>query len=363
MNGNGLLRRFMGIFFITAFSGCASNGGIITSLEDLSTDSVKEGFIKIPQYRVASIPGWLPFSDVGGLYFYKPSRKPASVIGLSPGSSFELVSEIIGEGDQICDQTCLAGIRDRISALDTLAQVLVQTRVELLDRQSRQSANPSEASLQPLVDAANTAYKTAQANFNKSYEEVVKSIKNNGVLIYRWATDSTKSGSLAADGLLGTSFQQNQKRNGFALVSGVRTKTLFIGADLLTGWGTLNKDSKFSNHFEITTHIMQAKNIMYGNISDVAMYADAKIDASYQQLANPSETLKSLTKIEIAMALSKVSNLSNIGVMGNMRRSFLPVTWDEGALKKRLTDDTWLTFYSVESDFNDIRDLLKQTGM
>lgn len=357
MNSIFSILGLVGILFAAALSGCASTGGIVTSLEDLSTESVKEGFIKIPQYRVASIPGWLPFADVGGLYFYKPSRKPASVIGLSPGKSFKLVSEIPSS----CTDKCLSDIRDHITTLDTLAQTLIQTRVDLSVLLLKQAGTASDATAQAAVDHANAEFKKAQVAFNNSYEQVVKSIQSNGVLIYRWATDSTQSGSVGLGSVLGASAGENQKQNGFALVSGIRITTLFVGDDLLTAWERINKESRFSNRFEMTTHTMQAKNIMYGNISDVSMYAQAKIEASYQQLANPADTLKALTKIEIGMALSRVANLSNIGVMGGMTRTVTAMKWDEESLKQRLGDDKWLTFYSVESDFTELRELLHST--
>jgi hypothetical protein len=60
------------------------------------------------------------------------------------------------------------------------------------------------------------------------------------------------------------------------------------------------------------------------------------------------------------MALSRVSNLSNIGAMGGMKRTVKTITWDEEALKKRFEDDDWLTFYSVESDFTDLIKLLEK---
>lgn len=354
MIGKILISSLTGTLFAAALSGCASTGGIITSLEDLSTESVKEGFIKIPQYRVASIPGWLPFADVGGLYFYKPTRKPASVIGLSPGQSFKLVSEI----PSTCDDKCLGAIRNHITTLGTLAQTLIQTRVDLSILLSRQAGPAPEVTAQATIDKANGAYREAQTRFDSGYETVVKSIQDSGVLIYRWTTDSSRSGSVGLDSLLGASAQENQKQNGFALVSGIRTTTLFVGNELLAEWKHLDKESRFSNRFEMTTHTMQAKHIMYGNISDVGLYAQAKIDASYQQLANSADTLKALTKIEIGMALSRVSNLSNIGVMGNMKRTVTPIKWDQEALKKRFEDDNWLTFYSVESDFTDLLELL-----
>lgn len=336
--------------------GCSTTGGLITSLEDLSTESVKEGFIKIPQYRVASIPGWLPFSDVGGLYFYKPSRKPASVIGLSPDDkSFELVSEIAGD----CERTCLAGIRSGITQLGTLAQALVQARIDLSLLQAERRAAKADAPTQADVGTADLSYRAAQTNFNTQYQRVVDALQDHGVLIYRWTTDSNQQASLGLDSLGSASVEQGQKLNGFALVSGVRTKTLFVGRDLLDAWPRLEKESRFSNRFEITTHVMQARNIMYGNVADVSQFAQAKLQASAQQLADFPQTLKSLTEVEIALTLSRVSNLSNMGVMGNMKRRILPVAWDAASLKQRLADDDWLTFYSVESDFTDLRELLR----
>ena len=48
------------ILSVIILQGCGSNGGLITSLEDLTTESSKEGFAKVPRYRVVSIPGLHP---------------------------------------------------------------------------------------------------------------------------------------------------------------------------------------------------------------------------------------------------------------------------------------------------------------
>lgn len=349
------VRNFLsGTSFAVIFAslaGCTTTGGLITSLEDLTTESTAEGFFKIPQERVASIPGWLPFADVGGLYFYKAKRKPAAAIGLSPGDSFELVSEIPGQ----CNDDCLLKIRDNITELDIDAQTLVQARVDLSARQSNAHADAK------TVEEAKTNYKKAQDNFNDSYKKVVLAIRKNGVLIYRWATNSSQSEELNAGSFLNTSSKQEQKRNGFALVNGIRTKTLFIGEDMKKeGWKKLDASTRFANRFLITTYVMQTKNILYGSVADLSTFAHAKVQASYQDLKNAPELFK-LTQIEIEMTLAKISNLSNIGMMGNMSRKTNPVKWDEGAdLRKRFEEDTWLTFYSVESDYTDLLDLLKQ---
>ena len=333
-----------------SLAGCTTTGGLITSLEDLTTESVTEGFFKLPQERVASIPGWLPFADVGGLYFYKAKRKPAAAIGLSSGDSFELVSEIPGQ----CDDACLLEIRDNITELDIDAQTLVQARVDLSARQSTAHADATAA------EEAKTAYKKAQNKFNDSYKKVVLAIRKNGVLIYRWAANSSQSEELNAGSLLNTSSKQEQKRNGFALVNGIRTKTLFIGKDMLKGWKELDAGTRFANRFLMTTYVMQTKNVLYGSVSDLSTFAHAKVQASYQDLKNAPELFK-LTQIEIEVTLAKISNLSNIGMMGKMSRKTNAVQWDEGAdLRKRFEEDTWLTFYSVESNYTDLVDLLKQ---
>ena len=344
---------------LSALVGCASTGGLITSLEDLSTESVKEGFVKVPQYRVASIPGWLPFSDVGGLYFYKPARKPASVIGLSPGASFELTSEIDGDA---CDTQCLLNIRTLLTSLSMDAQDLIQERIKLTLLQAQQSAGSPLPPGAAAVEQPRTEYESAQTKFNESYEKVVNAVKNHGVLIYRWSTTKKAGGSVGLDSVFGGSAQQEGSYNGFALVSGIRTKTLFVGRDLMTdGWDALNKKSRYSNRLEITTHVMQAKYIMYGAITDLGQFAQAKAKVSYTQLANIPETLKSLSQIEIEAILARVSNLSNMGVMGEIKRKVTPIEWSTAGLIRRLEDNNgWLTFYSVESDFIDLRDLVKE---
>lgn len=373
MNATSPTRCLLALCSAIALVGCSSSGGLITSLEDLSTESVKEGLIKIPQYRVASIPGWLPFADVGGLYFYKPNRKPASAIGLSPSKeSFKLVSEIGGDK---CKHECLLALRDQITALGALAQDLVQAQIDLV--QARARASPPRApataldaarapdetnrkALESALDAAKSEYNKKKSAFDDAYRIAANAITEEGVLVYRWTSDSSNQAGGGLGSLFGASAQQDAKHNGFALVSGIRTKTLFVGGDLLDHWQVLNKASRFSNRFELTTFVMQGKYIIYGSVADISTLAQAKLKASYQELAALPETLQQ-AQIDVEVTLSKVSNLSNMGVMGSVRRSMEPVKWDTESLKERFRQDAWLTFYSVESDYTDILDLLRAT--
>ena len=357
---NMLLQALMVIFSLVII-GCSSTGGLITSLEDLTTESSKEGWSKVPQYRVVSVPGILPFADAGSLQFYKPKRKPSSAIGLSHGDSYIMQSVIESE----CDEGCLLSIRDNLLLLRAKAEALVEARVNLT---SVSSLVPPDGSDRTTIDAYNQAvsnaqiaYSSAKTELDTKHQKVVMSINKNGILIYRWSSIATRKGSLGLGDILGVSGTKRETYNGFALVSGLRTATLYAGKDLIDAWKKLNTESNYSNRFELTTHVMQAKHIIYVTEYDLLGMIEAKLKASYAQLANISETIKNLDRIEINAALSKVANLSNMGVLGKSVRTTRDVDWTKPAgILSLNTLDGWQTFYSVESDLTDLMELLSE---
>lgn len=211
------------------------------------------------------------------------------------------------------------------------------------------------------VANAKSTYSTARSELDAKHQEVVKSINKNGILIYRWNSSTKRNGSLKLGEILGVSGSKNETYGGFALVSGLRTATLFAGKDLIEAWNELNAESNYSNRFELTTHVMQAKHIIYITEYDLMGMINAKLKASYAQLANLSETIKDLDRIEINAALSKVSNLSNMGVLGKSVRTTRDVDWTKPAGISNLSAlDGWQTFYSVESDLTDLIEMLSE---
>lgn len=361
MEARTLFLQFVAVCLGLVVSGCVSTGGLITSLEDLTTESSKEGWSKVPQYRVVSVPGILPFADVGSLQFYKPKRKPSSAIGLSNGNSYIMQSVINSE----CDEGCLTTIRDNLLLLRAKAESVVEARINLTSVSAlvppEGANNATIAAYNQSVSTAKTAYSTAKTELDAKHQEVVKSINKNGILIYRWSSSTSNKGSLGLGDILGVSGSKNESYNGFALVSGLRTATMFVGKDLVSAWSNLNTDSNYSNRFELTTHVMQAKHIIYVTEYDLLGMIDAKLKASYDQLANLTETIKTLDKIEINAALSKVSNLSNMGVLGKSVRTTRDVDWSKPAGILNLSDlNGWQTFYSVESDLTDLMELLSE---
>lgn len=341
-------------------SGCSTTGGQIASFEDLTTESNKEGWVKIPQYRVISIPSLLPFSDVGGVHFYKAKRKPSSAIGLSNGKSYAIETTIIST----CDEECLSSVREKILLVKSSAANLIEEKINLTRlRSSQPSASATDAektAFQAALTSATEKYNATRTGLDAKHQDAVKSIKNNGVLVFRWNTNTKKSGSVGLGAILGISGEKDETQSGFGLISGLKFSTLYVGDDIIKTWGNINEQSRYHNRYEITTYTMQSQYIMYMSEQDLSSSLKENLKASYSQLSNISETIKDLDNIEMQAALSKVSNLSNMGVIGNSKRSVIDVNWSNpNILSAPSSHNGWQTIYSVKSDLTDLLEMVK----
>lgn len=341
-----ILNVLMVINFIF-LSACSSTPELITSLEDLNTDFEKEG-IKLPQTRVISVPGLLPFSEVGGLYHFKAQRMPASAIGLSPANSFVLTNEIPFNG-ALSD---LTSIRDALLELKNLAEKTVLNKLKLTSLKYENSPNAT------AIGVAKTKYEASKLAFEQQINQVSTSITKSGIIIYRWTTQKEQEASITLGSILGLSENKTIKYNGFALIGGLRLSTLYLGNDLVSQWSNLKKDSDYNSRFQLTTHVMQAKHILYLSEYDMQSKLSAQLEASYSQLKNLPETIKNLDKIEIEAVFSKISNLSNLGVITGGTWTPRAINWTQQGLQTRLANNGWQTFYSVDSRLEDLLEML-----
>lgn len=328
--------------------GCESSEGLITSLEDVSTEAKKEGWKKVPQYRVVSVPGLLPFADVGGLSFYKPKRKPASVVGLSAnGHSYVSITEIKSD----CDASCLTGIRDSLVELNTQVVNLVEAKLEVRRLTALETV---ESATQEDVKAARSNYQALKSRFDSSAEAVSKKLTQEGVMVYRWTTSSKSDGSFKLGNLFGASRNKEEKYGGFALVSNLRMATLFVAPDLLCAWPALDKETRFENRFQLTTHVMQARHILYSAEAELTALMKIKLDGSYEEFRNISKTLREIDQVEIGAAIARAQSVSNMGMIGGASRTTVPVDWGMIANGDIEKVDGWHTFYAVESYLGDL---------
>jgi hypothetical protein len=351
-----------GLFVVIAFlmCSCSTTSGQIASFEDLTTDSHKEGWLKIPQYRVISITGLLPFTSSGSLHFYKRKRKPSSAIGLSNKSSY-VVENTVGEND--CDMDCLAEIRGKILLVKNIASRLIEEKIDLIKLQSRKpvvnSSDVEISAYQTTISAAEEKYRKSRIELDAKHLEAVNAINKNGVIVFRWNTKTEKSASFSLGSLFGASGKQDKDLSGFGILSGLKIATLYVGRDVGNAFGNIDRDSRYSNRFEITTYAMHAKHIMYMSEEDLSTSLGTNLRASYSQLENIDETAKAFDNIEMQAVLSKASNLSNIGVIGNSVRKFYSVDWNDINSTLSLSGyDGWQTIYSVKSDLIDVIDMM-----
>lgn len=337
------------LFLVVILSGCSSSVGQIASFEDLTTEASKEGLTKLPQYRVISIPGMLPFSDIGGVHFYKPKRKPSSAIGISHDKSYAIETTI----NSTCDQACLSCIKEKILLVKNTATRLIEMKINLTKLHS----------MKPKVDAsiimaATTKYNNKRDELDKKHKDAMTLIINNGVMIFRWNTNINKANSIGLGAILGVSSTKDETQSGFGLISGLKTSTLYIGKDIQDTWANLNIGSKYSNRFEVTTYTMQAQYITYMSENDISSSLGANLKASYSELSNLSDTIKKLDNIEINTALSKVSNLANIGVIGDSKRKRIDIDWkNPNKLNSIDRLNGWQTIYAVKSDLTDLLEM------
>jgi len=346
-------RKISAPFACLLLGACASNGGMVSSLEDISTESQKEGIFEARQYRIASIPGWLNIPEVGELYFYKPQRKPTSAIGISAsGKSYVLSSEFDGTGKpEDCDLETLIGIRDKIANTLQLGKALISQRIRVAKLK-----NTKEVAVADLL-AAEKIEDDAESRFDKEYSPLLSAIKKSGVFIYRWSTANSMGGSLGIDALAAIEGKKEDHQNGFAIVCGLRLQTLYIGRDILNQWPNLNRESSFDNNFMLITGMMQAKHIVYSSMLDLEAYINANFKASAAELQALPATLREATEIKIEATLASVANLSNSGIMGGVKRNILPAPWETSPSKVTQSDER-LTFYAVASELREVRRML-----
>ncbi|MFZ5756037.1 MAG: hypothetical protein ACOY3X_03985 [Pseudomonadota bacterium] len=351
---------------VAVISGCSSRG-LISSLEDINAESAKEGRWKVPQYRTLSIPGMLPFPDVGLVDFYKPNRYPSTAVGLSPNKSYVAEAKIEAT---TCKQECLIGIRDQLLTVQKKAENLITMRMQLSALRAH-AENPDldaavKATAQSDYSQAMTGYATKSGEFAEAQENVTKLIKNSGVMIYRWTSSDSAQGKGEAGSFLSFGGKKSKIYNGFALISGIRTKTLHVGDDFPDSWGSLDLTFRFPknyrNRFEMTTFVMQAQYVAYVSSADLESLIEGKISGSSQQLGDIKETLSSLDKIELGMVVSRMSNLYNSGVIGDVKRKNHDISWADFVKNPTAGEDDWHTFYAVKSDFRGLMKMRRNQG-
>lgn len=332
--------------------GCEER--LIYSIEDLNTEKKIGSWFTVYQYRTASIPGLLPFSDMRFVYYDKLFSSPSAAIGINRDKSFIVTTEVDFKGE--CKD--LINLRNKLMELKRSAINVVSDKMYLNSlRYTKTPKNKDTQKLESQKEEALKAYKCSRAEFENKHKEVTEALNQKGVFIYRWTTTSGVQGDLGLGDILTGNFFKEEQYNGFAIVGGLRVSTLYVGKDLVEKW--LKQDcisSIFMDDFKVTTYLMRAKCILYISEHELAAELGGIIKASYNQLKDLPETIRKLDEIELQTIASSLFNFSNTGFLGDAEYLVNPVNWEQEEIdyfRVSLNKSKgWQPFFSVQTELD-----------
>ncbi len=393
---------------------CAGQQTIITSLEDLTSETERQGLSDVNQNRILSITGLLPQVQVGSIYHYKKGRSPSTAIGISRGPSFYVESKIEGPKDSAAiDKVREKILKVRIAAGRALRKKITASKAQALVLEAEQDDSDLSTldSLIASLEQADREYESARESFDDALNDASLEIKDAGVLVVRWDSTRGKEGGISFGSLFGSDASSESKTSGFAILSGLRLTTLFVGQDIWdvdpnierTWWfygdhfpWVLDWKFPFIGHrtirnVRLTTHVFQTRRVVYLQDMDFSEEFELAVKGSYQDFSRLSDTLEELDSIEINYIESRMASLSNMGVVGETQRRVYPAGFGVPDLKSlaghdgvdpylnlaclqitgrsfdaqikrnetsRLapTMDEWQTIYTVDTDFEALRE-------
>jgi hypothetical protein len=344
----------------------------MTSLEDLTSATQRQGFSEVNQNRIISISGLLPQSSVASTYHYKDSRSPSTAFGITNTPSYLLESRI--DGPELAD---LIEIRKQVIEARAAASRAIASRLAIAGARARlreesERNEPSATLMTALADeerAARAEYTSARDSFDTELNEAIEAVNVPGVLVMRWQTSDSSSGDFSLDSMLGFSRSHDLATSGFAILGGLRLTTLFVGPEVANldpgsdrrwDWGLHYYFSglvpcflgRTYDNVRLTTHILQAQNVLYLQDAEIEEKARFALDAGAAQLADLSETVRNVERIEFEYIVERLNSLSNLGVIGSLERRVFPAAYAilgsdrESAIVLEVIDEEELDFVS-----------------
>lgn len=393
---------------------CATGGGFVSSLDDLTADVDVEGIIDLEQARSLSLNGLAPNDGAGGAVRFKASRSPFTSIGVSnldfdgklPGekgfvADTYLEKRTIGRDVELDD---LLLIRDelldvRLKASELIRSIAAETSAKAQDSAARANTGEGAAALRSAaksaLESASKEVKDSRKAFNDSYDKVSKMIREPGILIVRVAKQEEGSWATSLGEILGVSGERKLESTGFALLGGVSYEMLYVGRDVehMVGstnrvWKLIGDDFPFVvglfdvwgllpfswvpipgqvayDDVWVVTAALRAKHVLYAQDQLTQDKIEANLEASYAQLENLGDTLEGIDKVRIEAVFESLSSLGNTGITGVAEREILSLREHLLSLqahKGKKPDQVWQVVYQVGADVADLRKFVGKWG-
>jgi hypothetical protein len=303
--------------------GCLSsadraNPPLRLSREDLVTEqSLTHGEL-LKQIRITSIAGSNQFAVPGALYHYPvvPSfsfpgqsstpRSPAQAIGLARDKSFVLIGESqLNHGVFVNACDLFTDVRAAAEDMAALGELIARSALSSRDRVG--SDLPS--SLLDRVGPTRAALQAARKKLETFLDQ------HPGILILNWSADDSRSARLSAAPLGRIAQSDRRRREGFAVLGGVRLQATHVGQDLKQ-WLLERSILERGNveHLGITTMILQSRWIRYDSSTDRARLL--AVTAELDRVAD-TPALADL-RLSLRFAASTLESIGNCGSVGPM---------------------------------------------
>ncbi|MFT7464979.1 MAG: hypothetical protein ACI9EF_003339 [Pseudohongiellaceae bacterium] len=400
---NRRLSRVGFVLLAMSLAGCASNGHreLITSFDDLTSASEREGVSDVTQNRIVSMAGSLPQAITGAVYRYKSARAASTAFGLTPGTTYLQVKTIPAPKDAA---DTMRNVASKLRAVQMGASQVAQDTIaeRTLSRPRGDGEDSvSSSSLQSAMKAKNDS----RRKFDLAVTDARDVINKSGLMVVRWDVRAEDSRGFASQ-LFSVEGESSSVISGFAIFAGLRETTLNAGRDLDDLLDSLHLEYRLQPHWtwrvwdwycpdrhtRITTRTVQARQIAFVQDSDSRSKLGVRLDAEIEELTGVARDLAELGRIEVDLMFERAASLSNEAFLANAEWSTHRVNYGDGqgceegghpqdgevgkptaahtirCLMKSLNNDTdpdrndsdgggWQTLYAVDSDLGSLVDL------
>ena len=159
---------------------------------------------------------------------------------------------------------------------------------------------------------------TVEAQLGVKERRLAELVSTPGVLIFRWAAQNVSKASTNLAGVMGAGGQNDKTLGGYAIVSGLRMATLYIGSDVHTMWSNAVHKPEVTSKPMVTTMVAQARRIAYVSELNLQQLFAIKAELNAERLGKIAANWQTMVNLTLAASMARVAQLSNTGVIGDM---------------------------------------------
>ncbi|WP_028021536.1 hypothetical protein [Enterovibrio calviensis] len=345
VNGGKIFKSIHIISLVLILSACSS-GTVTRSFDEITSDFDNEGmFTQIfgwpYQNKLLSISGMVTAYEIGMTCNTSPWRGVFTMFCYDMAAEKSYVSALNFNGyDETDKDKTLNDLRLLKSKIDLYQSMALQTSLlsiklagcefekkkneQEITKLSSDSSNDADAQKRIVELQANNAslncepinqeVLAANTKLDELLLEIQKLKVANGVVSYTWSADSSVGGNVNATDAASVSGSAGKAISGYALVQGIRVKTIVIGQDFEKMYGKVRSNWWPSTQLKMPTALVQARNIVYGSSEDFSAIIKAAADVSKLKGVKIDKTLQAEFNATINRALSNSGALNLVNI-------------------------------------------------